>query len=547
MSTTVDPVRQRMAEANPAPIGVEPPGDVMTADALLAVVDDRSGDMAQTLDSPEQDTSVATRRMRRNWVAAFAAGFAVVLIAGFSFGLLIRVGDPVDVVEPVTTSTAETPTTVAPVPTTLPVVEPTVAPTVAEEPATEVDAPMHVEPAIEPAAISSVATATISRPVIESTVVPMTGNDSRWAATTLVSSDAVINDSFGESVAVDGDRIVVGAPIKNIGGEPYAGAVYLFEADDNGRWAETRLTASDNSEGAQFGMAVAVEGDRVAVGASEVVYVFDRDSDGSWIETKLTAADGADGDVFGSSVAVDGDWVVVGAGGVNDDTGAVYVFEQDGNGDWAGTKLTASDGAPRTYFGFHLDRPLGMPVAVDGGRIVVGSRPLGGPSTVYVYEPDGAGGWTETKLADFGFGVDIDGDRIVISDESAVHVFEPDGNDGWTQTEVMISDRTPEDPVLRNTQSMGSPVATADSALVFASFPIDTEFISTVLGEVDPAEQMGPVYIFNPDGDNKWTETALNVSPNNQIIGFVFTVAADGDRVVVGATGGIYVYEHTQN
>ena len=173
---------------------------------------------------------------------------------------------------------------------------------------------------------------------------------------------------------------------------------------------------------------------------------------------------------------------------------------------------------------------------------------------MYVYEPDGAGGWTETKLADFGFGVDIDGDRIVISDESAVHVFEPDGNDGWTQTEVMISDRTQEDPVLRMTSS-DSPVAAADGAVVFASFPINTEFNSTVMGEVDPAEQKGPVYIFDPDGDNRWTETNLNVSSNNQIIGFVFTVAADGNRVVVGATGditagtagSIYVYEHVQN
>ena len=339
MSTTIDPVRRRMAAANPAPIGVEPPGDVMTADALLAVVDDRSGEMEQRLDSPERDTSVTTRRMRRNWVAAFAAGFAVVLIAGLSFGLLIRGGDPVDVVEPVTTSTAETPTT-APVPTPVPVVEPTVAPTVVEEPVTEVDAPMHVEPAIEPAAISPGGDGIGLYRTEFQYIVPVAGNGSRWAGTTLANSDAAINDAFGSPVAVDGDRMVVGAPLKNIGGEPYAGAVYVFEADGNGRWAETRLTASDNSEGAGFGMAVAVEGDRVVVGATEVVYVFDRDSDGSWIETKLTAEDAADGDVFGSSVAVDGDWVVVGAGGVGDDAGAVYVFDRDSDGSWVETKLT---------------------------------------------------------------------------------------------------------------------------------------------------------------------------------------------------------------
>ena len=143
--------------------------------------------------------------------------------------------------------------------------------------------------------------------------------------------------------------------------------------------------------------------------------------------------------------------------------------------------------------------------------------------------------------------MDIDGDRIVVSDESAVRVFEPDGDGGWTQTEVMISDRDPGDPVLRMTQSKYSPVAAANGRIAFASLPIDTEFDSTVTGSVDPAEQMGPVYIFDPNSDNEWAETILDVSSNNQILGFVFTVAADEDRVVVGATGMIYVSEHVQN
>lgn len=99
------------------------------------------------------------------------------------------------------------------------------------------------------------------------------------------------------------------------------------------------------------------------------------------------------------------------------------------------------------------------------------------------------------------------------------------------------------------TQSTYSPVATANGRVVFASFPIETEVIvePPSLRPMDPAERMGPVYIFDPDGDNEWAETILDVSSNNQIIGFVFAVAADGDRVVVGATGVIYVYEHIQN
>jgi hypothetical protein len=301
-------------------------------------------------------------------------------------------------------------------------------------------------------------------------------------------------------------------------------------------------------------MSVAVDGDRIAVGApfdlddQGSVYVFDRDDNGQWLETKLTASDGGRGDVFGSSVAVDGDRVVVGAGGQNDDTGAVYVFESDDSRGWTGTKLIASDGAPRTYFGLMADRARGIPVAADDGRIAVGSRSSSADAKVYVYEPDGSGGWTETKLAEFGFGVDIEGDRIVVSDESAVHIFEPDGSGGWIETKVMISDRTAESPVLRMTQSYGLPVAAADGRVVFAAFPINTDSVSTAFGSVDPAEQSGPVFVFGPEGDNEWTQTNLNVSTHNPILGFVFAVAADGDRVVVGApgaNGAAYVYEHT--
>lgn len=541
-----------MAAANPAPTDSEPPAEIMSADVLLAMIDDRSGDMAQQLKSAEQDNTTAKQHARRNWAAAFAAGFALVLIAGISFALLIRGGDQVDVVEPVTTSSPATPTTAPPPTTSIPAAESTVAPSASEDPAPS-DEESSVEVAVQPAEISATTSATISEPVVEPAVVPVPEELSPWVERRLAASDAVIGDWFGWAVAIDGDRIVVGAPLAYEGDSEYAGAAYVLETDGNGGWVETKLTPGDGSDGGQFGMSVAVDGDRVVVGhpfdhdAQGSAHIFDRTDDGSWIETKLTAADGTGGDVFGSSVAVDGDRVVVGAGGVNDDTGSVYVFEPDGDSKWAGTKLTASDGEPRTFFGFMADGPRGIPVAADGGRIVVGSRSSSAESKVYLYEPDSAGGWTETKLADFGSGVDISGDRVVISDESAVHFFDPADTGGWVQTDIVISDRTDGDPVLRMTQSNGSPVATANGRIVFASFPIDTEFVSTATGEVDPAEQMGPVYIFDPAGESEWTETIPDVSSNNQILGFVFTVAADGDRVVVGATGVIYVYEYVQN
>jgi hypothetical protein len=108
VSTSTDPVRQRVAAANPARPEAEPPGEVMAAAALLDVIDDRSGAMTHEPDSQEQGSSVARRRRRPSWAAAFAAGFIVVLFVGISMVLLANEGDPLDAVAPVTTTTPTT-------------------------------------------------------------------------------------------------------------------------------------------------------------------------------------------------------------------------------------------------------------------------------------------------------------------------------------------------------------------------------------------------------------------------------------------------------
>ncbi len=104
MSTSTDPVRQRMAAANPAQPEVELPGDIMAAAVLLDVIDGRSGAMTHELDSQEQGPAGETPRLRRNWVTAFAAGFAVVLVVGISVALLNRGGGSLDAVAPAPTS-----------------------------------------------------------------------------------------------------------------------------------------------------------------------------------------------------------------------------------------------------------------------------------------------------------------------------------------------------------------------------------------------------------------------------------------------------------
>ena len=184
----------------------------------------------------------------------------------------------------------------------------------------------------------------------------------------LTASDGAENDAFGGAVAMDGDTVVVGASVDDIGGSEDQGSAYVFVRPAGGRagaLAESaKLTASDGAELSFFGDSVAVSGDTVVVEANDFsgdeirpgsVYVFVKPA-GGWAgalteSAKLTASDTVGGDFFVTSVAVSGDTVVAGASfneiDSNEHQGSTYVFVKPPGG-WAGlltehAKLTASD------------------------------------------------------------------------------------------------------------------------------------------------------------------------------------------------------------
>jgi FG-GAP repeat len=79
----------------------------------------------------------------------------------------------------------------------------------------------------------------------------------------LEASDAASPDQFGTSVAISGETVVVGAPVA--GG--YAGSAYVF-VRSGGVWSQQqKLAASDAAAGDQFGNSVAISGETVVVGA----------------------------------------------------------------------------------------------------------------------------------------------------------------------------------------------------------------------------------------------------------------------------------------
>jgi hypothetical protein len=297
------------------------------------------------------------------------------------------------------------------------------------------------------------------------------GPDNWGQVAKLTPLDLSAVQQFGNSVTISGDTIVVGAWQEDVEGNPDQGAAHVFARNQGGadNWGEVaELTASDGASNDSFGVSVAVSGDAVVVGAHNdegrtgAAYVFARNHDPDnpgtptadhWGEVqKLTASDGAAQDYFGLSVAISGDTVVVGADEDDDngfDSGSAYVFarNQGGPDNWGEVKkLTASDGVMGDYFGYA--------VSISGDTALVGAYmddDKGGSSgAVYLFARNQGGidNWGQVKKGTAsggatgdrtGFSVSISGDTVVAgavgyaSYLGATYVFERRGEEWFEQ------------------------------------------------------------------------------------------------------------------
>ena len=173
-------------------------------------------------------------------------------------------------------------------------------------------------------------------------------------------------NTFGSSVAIDGDTMVIGAEQKN----GATGGAYVFtRSSTTGCWAEeAKREVSDGGPDDWFGVDAAISGDTIAIGAHRddekgnfagAAYVFTR-SGTTWTqEAKLTALDGVTKDQFGLAVAVDGDTAVVGAYFKffpQEAAGAAYVFTRSGT-TWTQQQRLLKTSTPAR--GYRLFRRLG--------------------------------------------------------------------------------------------------------------------------------------------------------------------------------------------
>ena len=245
----------------------------------------------------------------------------------------------------------------------------------------------------------------------------------------LVPDDAAGGMLFGTSATVAGTYAVVGAPAAEHEGVA-GGAVYIFEQDQGGpgQWGQVaKLVPDTGAVDDAFGRAVALQGTRLLVGApghdgaamdAGALYVFERDQGGpgAWgLVKKLTADDASVGQFLGGSVSLDNTTALAGAifdNHAGDESGSAYIFEQNqgGAGLWGQlAKLVADDAAADAIFGFS--------VALDGDHALVGAYAAdtaqglaSGSAYLYARDFGGQGQWGQV-------------DRLLPADTASLDLF----------------------------------------------------------------------------------------------------------------------------
>ncbi|HVE56209.1 MAG TPA: FG-GAP-like repeat-containing protein, partial [Pyrinomonadaceae bacterium] len=309
-----------------------------------------------------------------------------------------------------------------------------------------------------------------------------------------------------------------------------------------------KITSTPRGVGAQFGNAVALNGNTMVVGArfdgttasqAGAAYVFVL-SGGNWTQQAvLLANDGAVADKFGYSVAISENTIVVGS--YNDDSplsnaGSAYVYVRSGTTWTFQQKLTASDAT--------ADDEFGNAVGIVGETIVVGAHfaDLPGNSqagSAYVYRRSGTV-WTQTQklipvstngsviLGDhFGESVAMSsmlaigaaGDDTPFTAAGAVYVFAESGGSFFQQQKINIASGA-------NGDSFGNSVAIEGNTLVGGALQY-----TPIIGQ--PA--YGAAYVYEFNGSTWISQGRIVASDGATVDRFGYSVAVSNNVVAVGA------------
>lgn len=348
------------------------------------------------------------------------------------------------------------------------------------------------------------------------------------------------NGYAGSALSISGTTAAVGAPNTSSG----KGAVYIYVRDiATSVWTLQKvLTASDGVAGDNFGAAVSLSGNNIAISAPNrnasagAVYTFNRNGTTWTPSTILTASGGAAGDQLGFSVAIEGLTIVAGAPhssvSTRTDAGTAYVFTSlNGGATWQQQfHIQVTTGQVRG--GDHI----GWSVALSQGTVLAGAPDDDFGSkmsvgSVYVFVRNGTAWSLQTKLSPgggtanvrFGDAVSLFSNTAIIgadgknSSQGLAYVYVRTGTAWGLQATPTASDGVAGD-------RFGSSVAVSGTQVA-----VGAPKANNVGGA------SGKTYVFSVSG-TVWSEFAfLKATDNATGDNFGASVSLDSGRTLVGA------------
>ncbi|SFK86668.1 VCBS repeat-containing protein [Pseudovibrio ascidiaceicola] len=354
----------------------------------------------------------------------------------------------------------------------------------------------------------------------------------------LLASDGAAEDNFGRHAQVnDQGVIVVGSHGDDDNGRN-SGSVYVYRPNEDGTFVETKLMASDGGRTGAFGENVAINNSGViAVGAavpgsnvhgSGLVYVYTPDEDGGYTESKISISQKGILGVHGLHINDNG---VIAAANYYGHTDVIYIFTPDGSGGYVEAKLTSPDG-------------FGAEMSFNDDGVVFTGWPN---DLARVFTPDGSGGYTEMQLTPpetdnlFGYrGVVRDDGAIVTTGLRAVWIYEPNGQGNYTVTKLN-SDRN-STQVATNSSGVIASNYSEDAAVVYVPDGFGN-YLQIILrandsGAGDPFDAFGNDISINEDG--VVTVSASHDDDKGQDSGSVYVFVPNEDGNYVGPDGTVY-------
>jgi hypothetical protein len=216
---------------------------------------------------------------------------------------------------------------------------------------------------------------------------------------TLVGSTAIRKERFGAALALEKDRLVVGAPGQIFGDSAVAGRAILFRRNGDTWTKEATLSVGEGGRVRGLGAALLLEGSQIYVAApgtdslAGAVFQFRSSSPGKWEQAARLAAESREHPAFfGGALARDGQDLLVGAPFAQQGVGAVHVFRGEGAKWKEAQKLTIKGVGPSTQFGAAL--------AVSKGLAIAGAPQADFfEGSALLYEKDRGGQWRSIGTA----------------------------------------------------------------------------------------------------------------------------------------------------